>query len=64
MDTGVFDFLEELSNSYERKGEISRRVQSESDKVSSCVERVTCSSAGLSTLLVSLPSPLPCLKYA
>ena len=47
MDSGVFDFLEGLSNGYKRRGEISRRVQRESDKVSFRVERVTCSSAGI-----------------
>ena len=47
MDSGVFEFLEGLSNGYKRRGEISRKIQSESDKVSSRVERVLCSSAGL-----------------
>ncbi len=47
MGSGVFNFLEGLSNGYKRRGKISRRIQSETDKVSSRVERVTCSSAEL-----------------
>ena len=47
MHSGVCNFLERLSNGYKRRGKVPRRIQSESDKVSSRVERVTCSSAGL-----------------